>query len=126
MWLRAATLVFSWLVMPHIDLTTQVGPALTFGNPFRIASSQMSYYQFDNSYMLDKIRESPEAPPDQKMRELAKSGLRGFRTIPERRLWRIGRPAMGSPKCCIAVRRERPAGYIPLIGPNALPALDRQ
>ncbi len=60
----------------------------------RVVLIQMSYYRFDNSYMLDAIRKAPDvfrgvaivdwnaAQPDQKMQELAKAGVRGFRIYP--------------------------------------------
>ena len=61
----------------------------------RIALVQMSYYRFDNSYMLAAMREyeglfsgiaviDPEAErPDDEMRRLAKEGVRGFRVYPQ-------------------------------------------
>src|SRR5439155_25579452 len=60
----------------------------------RVVLIQMSYYRFDNSDMLDVIRKLPgvfrgvaivdwnAAKPDQKMRELANAGVRGFRIYP--------------------------------------------
>src|SRR5713226_4220312 len=60
----------------------------------RIVLIQMSYYRFDNSYMLDVIRRQPKVfrgiaivdwksnEPGAKMRELAKQGVRGFRIYP--------------------------------------------
>lgn len=59
----------------------------------RITLVQMSYYRFDNSYMLAALRRWPtvfrgiavvdaENKPDVKMLELAKEGVRGFRINP--------------------------------------------
>ncbi len=62
----------------------------------RFVLVQMSYYGYDNSFMLDVIHESPQdfkgiavinwenGSPDVEMRELAKQGVRGFRIFPER------------------------------------------
>jgi predicted TIM-barrel fold metal-dependent hydrolase len=62
----------------------------------RFVLVQMSYYGYDNSFMLDVIRDSPQdfkgiavidwknGIPDVEMRELAKRGVRGFRVFPER------------------------------------------
>jgi predicted TIM-barrel fold metal-dependent hydrolase len=61
----------------------------------RIVLVQMSYYRYDNSYMLDVIHQFPQVfrgiavidwkhgAPDAKMRELSKQGVRGFRIFPE-------------------------------------------
>src|ERR1051326_536594 len=55
---------------------------------------QMSFYRFDNAYMLDTMREhkgvfsgvaivdSLSASPDDSMKNLASSGVRGFRITP--------------------------------------------
>ena len=60
----------------------------------RIVLVQMSYYGFDNSYMLTALHRSPavfrgiavvdseSGHPDLKMRRLASSGVRGFRIYP--------------------------------------------
>ena len=59
----------------------------------RINLIQMSYYGFDNSYMLDMIKLYPEvfvgtavidpqAEPVKRMRELATKGVRAFRILP--------------------------------------------
>ncbi len=60
----------------------------------RVNLIQMSYYKFDNSYMLDMIKVYPDrfvgtgivdplaAHPDQKMKELAPKGVRAFRIQP--------------------------------------------
>jgi len=61
----------------------------------RVVLVQMSYYGFDNSFMLEAIKQSPKAfrgiaivdgkggEPDAQMRSLAKLGVRGFRLYPE-------------------------------------------
>jgi predicted TIM-barrel fold metal-dependent hydrolase len=60
----------------------------------RIVLVQMSYYGFDNSYMLDAIEQYPgvfrgiavidgnSRVPDEEMRRLANLGVRGFRLYP--------------------------------------------
>ncbi|HET6216662.1 MAG TPA: amidohydrolase family protein [Acidobacteriaceae bacterium] len=61
----------------------------------RIVLVQMSYYGFDNSYMLDAIEQYPgvfrgiavidgnSRAPDEEMRRLANLGVRGFRLYPD-------------------------------------------
>jgi predicted TIM-barrel fold metal-dependent hydrolase len=101
----------------------------------RIVLIQMSFYRFDNSYMLDSIRAHPgvfsgvgivdsSAPaPDEQMKKLARGGVRGFRIVPGRSpqqwLETDGMKAMW-----IAGAREQLA-MCPLTGPHNLPALDR-
>jgi predicted TIM-barrel fold metal-dependent hydrolase len=96
---------------------------------------QMSFYRFDNSYMLDVMREHKGAfsgvgivdpagaRPDQAMIDLARRGVRGFRITPG-----------GSPKTWLdttgmeAMWRcgsERRLAMCPLLNPDALPSLDR-
>ena len=60
----------------------------------RIILVQMSYYGYDNSYLLDTLRQSPQVfrgiavvdwksgAPDVEMRKLAKQHIRGFRISP--------------------------------------------
>lgn len=60
----------------------------------RVNLIQMSYYEFDNSYMLDMIREHPDRfvgtaivdpladHPDHAMKELKPKGVRAFRIAP--------------------------------------------
>ncbi len=101
----------------------------------RVVLIQMSFYRFDNRYMLDCMAQHPGVfagvgivdqagpAPDRAMRDLARRGVRGFRIVPGpfpvawldnepmEKMWRTGasdRLAM----CC-------------LIGPDALPSLDR-
>jgi predicted TIM-barrel fold metal-dependent hydrolase len=101
----------------------------------RVVLIQMSFYRFDNSYMLDVIRDHPgifsgvgivdaSAPaPDKTMMELARKGVRGFRIVPgnspQKWLDTQGMQAMWT-----AGARERLA-MCPLIGPDSLPAIDR-
>lgn len=102
----------------------------------RVVLIQMSFYKFDNSYMLDAIKRFPgmfsgvavidheASRPDLLMQKMKKSGVRGFRINPRgqhpeawlgskgmHRMWSMGADEDLS-MCC-------------LIGPNALPALDR-
>jgi predicted TIM-barrel fold metal-dependent hydrolase len=101
----------------------------------RIVLIQMSFYRFDNSYMLDCIRHYPGmfsgvgvvdasgSAPDQQMKELARRGVRGFRIVPGNspKTWldSDGMEAMWK-----AGAKERLA-MCPLIGPDALPSVDR-
>jgi len=102
----------------------------------RVVLVQMSFYGFDNSYMLDSIRESQgafagiaviddsQASPQDEMRRLKPLGVRGFRIYPrnlpaDRWLESNGLTAMweagakeGQAMCC-------------LVNPDALPAIDR-
>ena len=103
----------------------------------RVVLIQMSYYRFDNSYMLDVIRKSPDvfrgvaivdwnaAQPDKKMRELAKAGVRGFRIYPGKAPVANWLDGEGFAKMFQCGANDRLA-LCPLIGPYALPALDRQ
>lgn len=101
----------------------------------RVVLIQMSFYRYDNSYMVDCIRAYPgmfsgvgivdaSAPaPDQKMKELARHGVRGFRIVPGsspeawldtdgmHTMWRAGAAAR--------------LAMCPLIGPDALAGIDR-
>lgn len=96
----------------------------------RVVLIQMSYYRFDNSYMLDTIARFPgvfggvaivdSSAPDAaaRMRELRKLGVRGFR-IGSGELESPGMPAMWA---CAAAEG---LAICPLINPDALPALER-
>jgi predicted TIM-barrel fold metal-dependent hydrolase len=99
----------------------------------RVVLIQMSFYRFDNSYMLDCIRQhrgifsgvgivDAAAPgPDRKMIELARHGVRGFRIVPGvspaawletggmRSMWDSG--------------AKHRLAMCPLIGPDALPGI---
>jgi predicted TIM-barrel fold metal-dependent hydrolase len=101
----------------------------------RIVLIQMSYYRFDNSYMLDMMQKHKgvfsgvavidrDANPRETMIELAKQGVRGFRIgmggrTPERWLDGEGMAAMW--KC----GAEHGLAICPLINPEYLPAVDR-
>jgi predicted TIM-barrel fold metal-dependent hydrolase len=102
----------------------------------RIVLIQMSFYGFDNSYMLDAISAHPGvfsgvavindqvARPQDTMRALAQRGVRGFRLYPQQRpidrwfaseglqsMWRCG--AQQNLAMCL------------LVNPDALPAIDK-
>jgi predicted TIM-barrel fold metal-dependent hydrolase len=90
----------------------------------RITLIQMSFYGFDNSYMLDSMKKSPGVfsgvavidendRPAERMVELQKEGVRGFRIRPEKRMpdewlagegmktmWRKGAES-GLNMCCL-------------------------
>ena len=102
----------------------------------RIVLIQMSYYRFDNSYMLDVIRQNPETfrgiaivnwqceNPDVSMRELSRYGVRGFRIYPagaDAATWLDGE---GFAKMFRCGAEERLA-MCPLIDPEHLPALSK-
>lgn len=97
---------------------------------------QMSFYGFDNSYMLDSIRQyagtfsgvaviDQDGPqPAREMRELKKRGVRGFRIYPKNRKiddW-LGSDGMHT---MFSVGAEERLAMCCLIDPDALPALDR-
>jgi predicted TIM-barrel fold metal-dependent hydrolase len=101
----------------------------------RIVLVQMSFYGTDNSYMLDAMKRYPSvfsgigvvdhdaASLPAEMTRLASLGVRGFRitqgdrgagwleTASMREMWRLA--------------AEKKLAICPLVGPNALPALDR-
>lgn len=101
----------------------------------RIVLIQMSYYRFDNSYMLDMMKKhqgvfsgvaviDPEAEPRKTMRGLAAGGVRGFRIRPAGRevdssfdgegmaaMWKCG--------------ADEGLAMCPLIDAKFLPAIDR-
>jgi predicted TIM-barrel fold metal-dependent hydrolase len=102
----------------------------------RIVLIQMSFYRFDNSYMLETIRRFPgvfsgvavidEAgkDPAAEMRALKPQGVRGFRIRPEQRsreTWLDG-PGMASIWRCGAEER---LAMCHLVDPDSLPAIDR-
>ena len=101
----------------------------------RIVLIQMSYYRFDNSYMLDMMQRHrgvfggvaivDENAPDvaAKMRALKKRGVRGFRiwASGDVKTWLDG-PGMAAMWKCGA---EEGLAMCPLINPDALPAVDR-
>jgi predicted TIM-barrel fold metal-dependent hydrolase len=95
----------------------------------------MSFYRFDNSYMLDAIKAHPGVfsgvgivdstgpAPDKAMEELARHGVRGFRIIPGSApdMW-LDTPGM---QAMWAAGTKRRLAMCPLINPNALPSIDR-
>jgi predicted TIM-barrel fold metal-dependent hydrolase len=102
----------------------------------RIVLIQMSFYRFDNSYMLDTLERYPgvfsavaivdeHAPHvDQRMRELARRGVRGFRISASKapiETW-LGSPGMSDLWTAAA---EQNLAVCPLINPEALPAIER-
>lgn len=104
----------------------------------RINLIQMSFYGFDNSYMLDMIAKHPDVfvgtavinplgkEPQREMGELAKKGVRAFRIHPkltDEPIDKWLRPE-GYQKMFAAGARNNQAMAC-LIGPDALPELDR-
>lgn len=100
----------------------------------RVVLIQMSFYRFDNRYMLDAMRRFPgvfagvgivdggAARPQDAMRELAKQGVRGFRINPGSQTidaW-LGSPGMAEMWKCAG---DDGLALCPLVGPNALPGL---
>ena len=75
----------------------------------RVVLIQMSFYRFDNSYMLDSMKAHPGvfsgvgivndsgSSPDKEMEALARKGVRGFRIVAPRSSgdW-LGTPGMNS------------------------------
>jgi predicted TIM-barrel fold metal-dependent hydrolase len=102
----------------------------------RIVLIQMSYYQFDNGYMLDVIAAHPgvfsgvaivdEHAPGVggRMRALREKGVRGFRVYPGRNgvdAW-IGSPGMAEMWKTAA---DADMSICPLINSDALPAIEK-
>lgn len=103
----------------------------------RIVLIQMSYYQYDNSYMLDVMRAHPgtfsgvaivdENAPDvaATMTQLVRQGVRGFRIYAgkERSLsaW-IGSPGMAT---LWKTAGQLGVSVCPLINPDTLPLIDK-
>jgi predicted TIM-barrel fold metal-dependent hydrolase len=103
----------------------------------RVVLIQMSFYRFDNSYMLEAIRARPQtfrgtaivdpasADPDAQMRTLAKKGVRGFRIRPgtaPAATWLDGDGYEKMFRCGAADG----LAVCPLINPRDLPALSRR
>ncbi|HUY92078.1 MAG TPA: amidohydrolase family protein [Pirellulales bacterium] len=102
----------------------------------RIVLIQMSFYGFNNSYMLDSMRRFPgvfsgvavindsaEAPQNE-MRRLAKLGVRGFRIYPRNKpvdRWLDGPGMQALWKC----GGEEGLAMCNLVNPEALPAIAR-
>jgi len=101
----------------------------------RIVLIQMSYYGFDNSYMLDMMEKHQgvfsgvavidrDDKPRETMLDLARRGVRGFRIRPLDRpadRWLDGEGMAAMWKC----GAERGLAMCPLIDPEHLPAVDR-
>jgi predicted TIM-barrel fold metal-dependent hydrolase len=100
----------------------------------RVVLIQMSFYRFDNRYMLDAMRRFPgvfagvgivddkAARPQDAMRDLARQGVRGFRINPGSQTvdaW-LGSPGMTEMWKCAG---DDGLALCPLIGPNALPGI---
>jgi predicted TIM-barrel fold metal-dependent hydrolase len=102
----------------------------------RIVLIQMSYYGFDNSYMLDCIRRYPGvfsgiaqvdehgADPATEMKRLKGLGVRGVRIVPPRRGANGWLDGSGMRTMWTAAAEERLA-MCPLIDVDDLPAVDR-
>ena len=102
----------------------------------RIVLIQMSFYKFDNSYMLDTMRRFPGvfsgvavideqgSDPAGQMRDLKKQGVRGFRIRPDERpvdTWLDG-PGMAAMWKCGA---DEGLAMCHLVNPDALKSIDR-
>lgn len=101
----------------------------------RIVLIQMSFYRFDNSYMLDSIRRFPGVfsgvavidetkDPAAEMRRLKPLGVRGFRIRPAERpvaTWLDG-PGMAAMWRCGAAEG---LAMCHLVDPDSLPAIER-
>jgi predicted TIM-barrel fold metal-dependent hydrolase len=102
----------------------------------RIVLIQMSYYRYDNRYMLDTMERFPgvfsgaaivddsASDPGAAMRELAAKGVRGFRINPGGDpvdAW-IGSPGMAK---MWETAADEGLAICPLIGPEALPAIGK-
>lgn len=102
----------------------------------RVVLIQMSFYGFDNSYMLDMIRthagtfsgvaviDQNAEDPAKEMKRLKALGVRGFRIYPKERPVDDWLGSEGMHKMFAAGAKENLAMCC-LIDPNALPALDR-
>jgi predicted TIM-barrel fold metal-dependent hydrolase len=101
----------------------------------RIVLIQMSFYGFDNSYMLDTMRRYPGVfsgvavidesdRPAETMRRLKEQGVRGFRIRPGKLSvdrWLEGEGMAAMWRC----GAEQGLAMCHLINPDALPAVDR-
>ncbi len=101
----------------------------------RIVLIQMSFYGFDNRYMLDTMRRFPgvfggvavideNRQPAQTMRKLKEQGVRGFRILPGKRpvdTWLDGEGMAEMWKC----GADEGLAMCHLINPDSLPAVDR-
>lgn len=102
----------------------------------RIVLIQMNFYGYDNSYMLDCMRQHPGvfsgiaqvdehgADPAAEMRRLKKLGVRGVRIFPDRRKSCGWLDVFGMQVMWRTAAEEQMA-MCPLIGAEELPAIDR-
>ena len=103
----------------------------------RVVLVQMSYYGFDNSYMLDAIRRLPgvfrgiavvdwnSSDLEAKMQELAQHGVRGFRMYPPNVPAETCLEGEGLDRMFRCGAKENLAMCL-LINPDALPAVRRR
>jgi predicted TIM-barrel fold metal-dependent hydrolase len=103
----------------------------------RVVLVQMSYYGFDNSYMLDAIRRLPKvfsgiaivdwnsSDVEVKMQELAQHGVRGFRIVPPNVPAETCLEGEGLDRMFRCGAKENLAMCL-LINPEALPAVRRR
>ena len=101
----------------------------------RVVLIQMSFYGYDNAYMLDCMRSHPgvfsgvavvdssDASPAKAMKQLGKSGVRGFRIQPgdSPRTWLDAAGMKAMWKC----GAEEQLAMCPLLNPDALAPVDR-
>jgi predicted TIM-barrel fold metal-dependent hydrolase len=98
----------------------------------KIVLIQMSFYRFDNRYMLDAMRAHPgvfggvgivdeNKDPVAAMKELARQGVRGFRIVPGSSNW-LDTPGM---KAMWRAGAEQNLAMCALVGPDALLSIDR-
>ncbi len=98
----------------------------------RVVLIQMSWYRFDNSYMLDAIARFPRLfsgvamidendRPAETMRRMKGRGVRGFRIVPRAPGWLDSRGMAAMWECGAA----EGLAMCPLISPDALADLDR-
>lgn len=100
----------------------------------RIVLIQMSFYQFDNSYMLDAMKQHPgvfsgvaivdESEPDvaDTMKQLAKQGVRGFRIYTDKEKAEAWQSSAGM-KAMWSCAADAGLSMCLLANPDALPAV---
>jgi predicted TIM-barrel fold metal-dependent hydrolase len=103
----------------------------------RVVLVQMSYYGYDNSYMLEAVRRWPDifrgvavvdwnsSDPEAKMLRLAQQGVRGFRIFPQNLPAETCLEGEGLDRMFRCAAKENLALCV-LINPEALPALRRR